>query len=417
MRGWAAGVTTSRPQMAYRAHVGSSDAPRRLRWGWPAEIAMVVVVGLAQAVATAHAAGHHGGDFRNLDFLGYLLLSAAAAALLLRRRWPVATLMVVFALTLCYQLLNYPGGPIWAPLIIAFGTALIAGLRLVAYLSLAVGYAVFMWLPGAVNDRSAPALSAVIGLAAWLLLLAAISELVRNRRTVQQVRRERALEAQHSRDEQVRRQASEERLRIARELHDVLAHSISMINVQAGVGLELLDARPEQARSALGAIKAASKDALVEVQAVLGSLRQADEHEPRAPVPRLAEVANLGRGAEAAGLTVRVHTVGQPVPLPAGVDLAGYRIVQEALTNVVRHAGATTATVRLDYRPGELGVQVDDDGRGNADATTANGGTGIAGMRERADALGGRLSAGPGPTGGFRVSATLPFADQPDAPP
>jgi signal transduction histidine kinase len=102
------------------------------------------------------------------------------------------------------------------------------------------------------------------------------------------------------------------------------------------------------------------------------------------------------------------------VQLPAGVDLAGYRIVQEALTNVVRHAGATTATVRLDYRPGELGVQVDDDGRGNADGATANGGNGIAGMRERADALGGRLSAGAGPAGGFRVSATLPIADQSD---
>jgi signal transduction histidine kinase len=396
--------------MAYRADVGSSDDPKRLRWGWPAELAMVVVVGVGQTLATAHAARHHGGDVKSLDGLGYLMLAATAALLPLRRRWPIAALVSIFAVTLGYALLNYPGGPVWAPLIIAFGTVLIAGHRVAAYLSLIVGYPAFMWLPDAVNDRSAPPLSAVIGLAAWLLLLAAIGELVRNRRTVQQVRRERALEARHSHDEQVRRQASEERLRIARELHDVLAHSISMINVQAGVGLELLDTRPEQARSALGAIKEASKDALVEVQAVLGSLRQAGEHEPRTPVPRLTEVANLARGAEAAGLTVRVHTVGQPVPLPAGVDLAGYRIVQEALTNVVRHAGATTATVRLDYRPGELGVQVDDDGRGTADGATANGGNGIAGMRERADALGGRLSAGPGPGGGFRVSATLPFA-------
>ena len=398
-------------------NVVSSDEPKRLRWGWPADIAMVVVIGVGQILATSLFARHHGGDARSLNGLGYVMLGATAAILPLRRRWPVQTLVFVFSVTLGYELLDFPGGPVWAPLIITFGTALVAGHRLAAYLTLAAGYAAFMWLPNAVNGRSPPALSAVIGLAAWLLALAAISELVRNRRAVQQARRDRALEAQHSRDEQVRRQASEERLRIARELHDVLAHSISMINVQAGVGLELLDTRPDQARSALGAIKEASKDALVEVQAVLGSLRQAGEHEPRTPVPRLADVANLARGAEAAGLTVRVHTVGQPVQLPAGVDLAGYRIVQEALTNVVRHAGATTATVRLDYRPEELGVQVDDDGSGNADGATANGGNGIAGMRERADALGGRLTAGARPAGGYRVRATLPIGDQSEGAP
>ena len=361
-------------------------------------------------------AEHQHGN-RSLDALGYLLLLAAPAAVPLRRRWPIPALAVVFAITLTYALLDYPGGPVWAPLIITFGTVLVAGHRLAGYLFLVAGYASFTWLPDAVHHRPGPAVWEVVGLAAWLMLLAAVSELVRNRRAFRQASRERALAAQRSREEQAQRQASEERLRIARELHDVLAHSISMINVQAGVALELIDQRPEQARTALAAIKQASKDALVEVQAVLGSLRQDGEHVPRAPAPGLADLDGLVHRAEVAGLTVRVEVSGEPVPMPAGVELAGYRIVQEALTNVVRHADASVATVHVQYGAAELGIEVDDNGRGRPGSTATNGGNGIPGMRERADALGGRLSAAPKSGGGFRVQATLPVAtDLPVAP-
>jgi signal transduction histidine kinase len=198
-------------------------------------------------------------------------------------------------------------------------------------------------------------------------------------------------------------------LRIARELHDVLAHNISLINVQAGVALHLIDERPEQARGALSAIKDASKEALGELRSVLDVLRQTDERPPRSPTAGLARLDELVSRATAAGLEVRTEVDGSPRPLAAGVDLAAFRIVQEALTNVARHAGPATAIVRLAYGERELTLQVDDDGRGRpADATPA-GGSGIAGMRERAIALAGTLDAAARPGGGFQVRARLPL--------
>jgi signal transduction histidine kinase len=219
---------------------------------------------------------------------------------------------------------------------------------------------------------------------------------------------ERARRAEQSREEEARRRVTEERLRIARELHDVLAHDISLINVQAGVALHLMDAQPEQARTALTAIKAASKDALGELRSVLDVLRQLDEGPPRAPTAGLDDLERLVAGAAAAGIDVRVVTEGTPRPLPPSVDLAAFRIVQEALTNVTRHAGQATATISLNYGEDDLTVQVDDDGRGPGVANGSGGGNGIPGMRERAAALGGRLDAGPRPGGGFRVTASLP---------
>jgi signal transduction histidine kinase len=372
---------------------------------------LLVAVGLCTLGGVTLTA-HRQHDVRALDAGGYLLLAIAVAVLPLRRRWPVPTLAVTFAATLGYALLNYPGGPIWAPLIIAFGTALVSGHRAAAYISLVLGYGGFVWLVPAVTGGQGSSALIRLGLIAWLALIAAVAELIRNQRAYVRASRQRAAEQQRSRVEQARRQASEERLGIARELHDVVAHSISLINVQAGVALELVDQRPEQARDALAAIKQASKDALVEVQSMLAALRQDGEHAPRTPTRGLAELGTLVSRAETAGLTVRVRTEGAVVRLPAGVDLAAYRIVQEALTNVVRHAGASTATVSLGYGGGVLTVQVDDDGRGGAPGT---GGNGLAGMRERADALGGSFAASASAAGGFRVRAVLPF--QPDRSP
>jgi signal transduction histidine kinase len=208
----------------------------------------------------------------------------------------------------------------------------------------------------------------------------------------------------------------------------VLAHSISMINVQAGVAAHLLDSDTEQARTALIAIKAASKDALRELRATLGVLRSVDESAPLTPAPGLARHEELVAGATGAGLVVEVTVEGEPRPLPAGTDLAAYRIVQEALTNVLRHAGPASAAVRVVWGPSELEVEVTDDGSGPAPGTPLEGGNGLTGMRERAAgggggrggggggggggrraaAAGGRLEAGPGPDGGFRVRAVLP---------
>jgi signal transduction histidine kinase len=233
---------------------------------------------------------------------------------------------------------------------------------------------------------------------------------VRSEQLAQQARYRAAQE--HSRAEQQRRQASEERLRIARELHDVLGHHLSLINVQAGVGLHLMDSRPEQAREALTAIKTASAEALREVRAVLGVLRPEEEAAPRAPAPGLDRLADL---TAEAGLPVAVRVRGTARPLPAEVDRAAYRIVQEALTNVRRHAGsAVTATVTIGYGNGDVTVRVDDNGQGadGADATEPPPGGGIAGMRARAVALGGDLTAEPRAEGGFRVEARLPVDDE-----
>ena len=220
---------------------------------------------------------------------------------------------------------------------------------------------------------------------------------------------QRRLDAERTRAEEARRRAGEERMRIARELHDVLAHNISLINVQAGVALHLMDDQPGQSRSALQAIKQASNDALSELRSVLDILRQGEEAPPRVPASGLVHLDSLVSGVHATGLEVRARVEGTPRPLPAGTDLAAYRIIQESLTNVTRHAGPATASVLVRYGSEALTVQVDDDGGGPA-GNVAGQGNGIRGMRERVAALGGELSAGPRPGGGFRVLGRLPLA-------
>lgn len=230
----------------------------------------------------------------------------------------------------------------------------------------------------------------------------ALSELVR-------VRREQLARARAERAAAERRRADEERLRIARELHDVLAHSISVINVQAGVGLALLDSDPEQARTALTTIKGASKEALGEVRQVLDTLRTPGDA-PRSPAPGLDRLPELTEQAKSVGLTVDITTEGAPAALSPGTDLAAFRIVQEALTNIVRHSGSRAARVLLHYAPGALEIRVDDDGPATSrPGEPAGGGNGLIGMRERAAALGGTIEAGPRPDGGFRVRARIPL--------
>jgi DNA-binding NarL/FixJ family response regulator len=249
------------------------------------DIALAVLAAVVQIGVTARLARHH-EHVRALDVYGYLLLAAGPAALLVRRRQPVPVLMLAFATTLGYVLLGYPGGPVWVGLIVAFGTALLTGHRIAAYGSLLAGYLGFLWLPVLTAGEPVPSAWAAGGLAAWLLFLLAGAELIRNRRAFAQASRQRAIEEQRSAHEAAQRQASDERLGIARDLHDVVAHSLSLINVQAGVALELMDQRPEQVRTALTSIKQASREALVDVQSVLDSLRRPGEEVPLAPARR-----------------------------------------------------------------------------------------------------------------------------------
>jgi signal transduction histidine kinase len=248
-----------------------------------------------------------------------------------------------------------------------------------------------------------------IGLVTVAILLGL---LVRGRRALTTETRERLRLAAEERDREAARRVAQERLRIARELHDTVAHAIATITVQSGTALHVLDARPDQAREALRAIRATGQSALSELRATVGVLRE--EHEGTAPVDRTAGLDRLPAllaAVRSAGLAVTLDTAGAPVPLPSTVDHAGYRILQEALTNVLRHAGPeASATVHIGYRPTELCLEVLDDGTGaGPGAQTGDGaGHGLAGMRERAAALGGTVSAGPRDGGGFAVRASLP---------
>ena len=338
----------------------------------------------------------------DLDWLGYLLVALGPAALVVRRVFPLTVLTVAGGAIIAYLVIGYPYGPVFLACVIALVNAIWYGRRLIAWGIAVAGMALYLTLEYLFGLEPGPTYGSVITSFLWLLVILLIAETVR-------FRRERRAASAEARAQEAERRAGEERLRIARELHDVLAHNISMINIQAGVALHLGDDLPDQARTALQAIKDASKETLRELRNTLGVLRRVDEDAPRAPTPTLARLDDLLSRAESPGLSVRKEVVGEPRPLPAGADLAAYRIIQEALTNVHRHAAATTAAVTLEYTDTELTVTIDDDGPGTAKGDAHGAGAGIAGMRERATALGGSLSAGRRITGGFRVRARLPL--------
>jgi signal transduction histidine kinase len=334
-----------------------------------------------------------------------VLLALGPLALLVRRRYPAPVLAVVFGITLLYSTLGYAAGPVYLSLVVAMATAVTAGCRLAGWLAVLAGWGLFPWLPYALGRSGPPSLVGMLALGAWLLVLMAAAEGLR-------LRRERATEAERQREQEAVRRADEERLRIARELHDVLAHNVSLINVQSGVALHLLERNPDQARTALSAINEASAEALREMRSVLGLLRRVDEKPPRGPTAGLARLPDLISRSGRAGVAVELTVEGRRRPLPASVDLAAFRIIQESLTNVTRHAHADSAMVRLAYDERDLTVIVEDDGQGAAPHAATNGGNGIAGMRERATALGGELEAGGRAGGGFSVRARLPMEQQ-----
>src|SRR5260221_865358 len=233
-------------------------------------------------------------------------------------------------------------------MIIAFFTAVMQGRRFIAWAVLAAEFVLFPWLPYFLGNQPAPTSTGIFGLAGWLLVLATVAELAHIRQ--QRILRTRADEA--------RRRAGEERLRIAGELHDVLGHHISLISVQAGVALHLMDQQPEQARVALSVIKDASKDALRELRSVLDVLRQVHEERPRSPSPVLASLSDLDSRASEAGAQVHTQLSGDLKGLPASVDLAAFRIVQEALTNVMRHSGQATSSVHVTCNEHQLSLGI-----------------------------------------------------------
>jgi signal transduction histidine kinase len=372
--------------------------------------AMIAIVVIAVQVGGSIGAGTGSGSWHPQHpapgVLALVILGVGGASLIVRRRYPIPVLAVTLAAALWAGRLG--AAVVWIALIVAFFTAILARKRLAAITSLLIGYVTSVWPPWLVGTHDHASVMFALVLAAGLIFLLIVAELIR-------IRSQRGAALARSREEELRRLASEERMRMARDLHDVVAHNISVINVQANTALHLMDRQPERARMALTTINDVSKQALVELRSVLGVLRDVDAQAPRTPAPGLARLGDLVETASAAGLSVRVAEDGERVPLPADVDLAAYRIIQEALTNSARHSGGANATVRLGYGDGALRIEVTDDGRPRAGrAPHANGsGNGIAGMAERAAALGGTLQAGPGPGpgpgGGFAVQARLPL--------
>jgi len=339
------------------------------------------------------------------------LALAAAAVLIARRRAPVATLAASGALVLALLAVDHTAGAgaVFAPAVALYSV----GLRRGRFQQLAAGAAAVAAVVATdvfiVSDGSI-VWFALLGHAALVAVPLLAAEAVRNRRSYVALLLERLELAERTREEEARRRVEQERLRIARDLHDAVAHSLTTINVQAGVAGHLLDQDPGTARSALKTIEEASHEALDELRAIVGILREHEgESAPLEPAPTLDSVSDLIERARALGLDVSLDIRGeQPERLPETVQLAAFRIVQESLTNARRHAAGAPARVGLSFEPDRLLITVDN-GHGAASDGRSNGaGVGLIGMRERAAAVGGALSAAPAPDG-FRVAAELPY--------
>jgi len=342
----------------------------------------------------------------------YVLVAACFLPLVFRRRYPLIVLGAATAAAALYRLLPLPPTLTWlAPLIALYtvGTLYSRVQLAVAAIATAAITLVVSLPPFGTSFW----ISELVRVTALLATAALLGDATRNWRAYLVEAERRAREAEHTREEEARRRVDDERLRIARELHDITAHSLSVIAVQSGMAEHVIDNDPEQARRALGTIRQISRSALGELRSVIGVLREADEkpEAPLAPAPSLLRLDELKRPLVDAGLAVNVELAGEVASLPSMVDASAYRIVQEALTNAMRHAGATRVDVGIRIAGDAVHVEVTDDGRGASEEPEAleARGHGITGMRERALALGGELEAGPGLEGGFTVSARLPL--------
>ncbi|UKA63831.1 sensor histidine kinase [Arthrobacter sp. FW306-04-A] len=364
------------------------------RFQGPPTSFIVIAVALIQVLGTVFSAGHQAA-LRPLDPLAFILLLAGPAALAFRSSRPVVMLPVTLAATFSYVLLGYAWGPIVLSLALSIILTAAAGLRWQAWLGAgicAVAIVLFSVLTG--GETGLVRASAGI---AWVAILVLIGEGFRRRgERMAEYRRRREAAKQAERDEY--------RLTLARDIHDVVAHSLSMINVQASVALHLGTNDPEKLRPALEAIKAASKESLAEVRQLLGVLRDDAPLSPAAP-PSLARIPELVEDARRGGLQLRFDNAVDPERVGTSQQETAYRIVQEALSNVRRHSGAASAVVLLELAGNALKVRIDDDGAGMRGAAAGNG---LRGMHERVKALGGTLVLAPLEPG-LRVEANLPL--------
>lgn len=362
----------------------------------------------------------HGHEVARPTVQSALVGAGISAMLVFRRRYPVQVLCATMAGMVGYLARGGVHGPlILAPMIAIYtvaGRSSRRGAVRVGLLS-----AVILTAAGLFGSDHIGFNTETFGLFAWSGLAAAVGDAVRSRRAFVAAIEERAQRAERTREEEAGRRVIEERLRIARELHDVLAHHIALINVQAGVVAHVMDTEPDQARESLSHIREAGRSALEELRTTVGLLRQPNAPTESAtesatePAPGLHRLPDLLASFAATGLLVGEKVEGAVRELPATVDLTAYRVIQEALTNVSKHANDATADLRLDYRTTELLVEVTNTGAGGGARPGGGTGHGLLGMRERALAVGGSFAAGPRGEGGFAVRAVLPLPQ--DSPP
>jgi signal transduction histidine kinase len=380
-------------------------------------ITLVGSIGEANAAvnalgATVTAGGH--AAVRDASWTAFVIVAIAALSLAWRRRFPLAVLGVSLTCVAVYSLIGYVNGTALLDVMIALYTvATVMSTRATLVAGLAT--LVVLLVTTAVHNPFGTLGGDVILIPAEVVAAVSIGLAVGNRRQYLRAVEARADQAERTREEEAARRVDAERLRIARELHDAVAHTLSMINVQAGAAAHVARDHPEQAAAALEAIRLASKEGLREMRSIVNVLRQSDEAEATQPAPGLAMLDDLVATTKRAGLNTTLRVAGTPQRLTATVDLAAYRIIQESLTNTIRHAGPASATVSLIWGDDRLGLEISDTGRGASanggapDATVPGAGHGLVGMRERAVAVGGTFAAGPSPDGGFAVRAELPL--------
>ncbi|MGW2085094.1 sensor histidine kinase [Streptomyces sp. NPDC001880] len=339
-----------------------------------------------------------------------VVAAVGCAALVRRRHHPFGVLAVTVTCGVTFQLLGVRDSPlVVSPVLVAVYNVAVRTDRRTAWTSAVVAASTLVTTAAMFTPQTLLQPDTV-AMVAWTALPAAIGDGVRSRRAYVVAVEERAEHAERTREQEARQRVAAERVRIARELHDIVAHHIALINAQAGVAVHLVDQRPEQILTALEDIRDTSSSALDELRVTVGLLRQSDDPvAPRDPMPGLAQVPALLASFERTGLAVSHTRCGDAEPLEPAVDLAAYRIVQESLTNVRKHAGADHARLCLHYHQERLTITVEDDGSAGPHRPRPGAGHGLIGMRERAATLGGRLHAGPRPEGGFTVTAELPL--------
>jgi signal transduction histidine kinase len=364
-------------------------------WNWlrrhPAIVDGVIVLLLSAGYEADAVHKHHA-------ILGIPLTLAAVGPLFWRRRYPLGVLAATTAMALLLALV-YDSDAAVAPAIAIYTVAAHLDRRRSARTS---GIAAVLLLAaiGASVSLGQAIPDAILLAGAWM-----IGDSLGARRAYTRELEEKAERLERERETEAARAVAEEQARIARELHDVIAHNLSVMVVQAAAANDVFDSRPDRAREALRAIEATGRGALEELRRLLGAVRTGDAE--FAPQPGLDQLDALVSQVRAAGLTVAVSIEGEPRPLSSALDLSAYRVVQEALTNTLKHAHARRADVSLRYGPEALDVEVRDDGRGSANGD--GDGHGLIGMRERVGVFGGSLEAGPAPGGGYAVAARFPL--------